>query len=193
MYGYYLMLQGRFDEAVPAMSRAQDLDPLSLAKIIGMGDIYYLNRKPNQAIEQYRKVLEMDPNSGLAHWAMGNVHVQERRYDEAIAAYQTAIPLSGDSPDEPASLAYVYAVSGRRREAQQVIDELKKRAQRTYIPSSLIGMIYAGLGDKDQAFAWIEEGYRSRDSLLVFLKVDPTFDSLRSDPRFTDLLQRVGF
>jgi serine/threonine protein kinase/tetratricopeptide (TPR) repeat protein len=193
MYGYYLALRGRFDEAVPAMIRAQDLDPLSLAKIIGMGDILYLNRKPNQAIEHYQKVLEMDPNSGLAHWALGNAYVQERRYDEAIAAYQTAIPLSGDSPDEPASLGYVYALSGRRREAQQVINELKKRARRSYIPPILIGTIYAGLGDKDQAFAWIEEGYGSRDSLLVFLKVDPIFDGLRSDPRFTDLLQRVGF
>lgn len=192
MYGYYLVMQGRFDEALPYMNRAQTLDPLSLSKIAGMGDLFYLRRKPNEAIVHYQRLLEMDSNSGLAYWTLGNAYLQLSRYDEAIEAYQKAIPLSGDSPDEPASLGYAYALSGKRREAQQVINDLQGRARRSYIPSTLIGIIYAGLGDNDQAFAFLEEGYKNRDSVLAFLKVDPIFDNLRGDPRYTELLQRVG-
>lgn len=113
MYGFYLAAMERFDEAHAEMSRAQDLDPLSLAKMVGIGEILYQQRRYDQAIEQFLKALEMDPNSGLAHWALGNVYVQKGMYEEAISEYKKAIPLSGDSPDELASLGYAYALSGR--------------------------------------------------------------------------------
>ncbi|MEO8436329.1 MAG: tetratricopeptide repeat protein, partial [Pyrinomonadaceae bacterium] len=192
MYSYYLSAMGRFDESLYQMRRAQELDPLSLEKIAAIGEIFYLRRQYDQALEQYRKALEMDPNSGFAHWAIGNVYVQKGRYDEAIAEYQKSMPLSGDSPDEPASLGYAYGLSGKRREAHQVIEELKERSKRSYISPTLIATIYTGLGEKDQAFAWLDKAYDGRDSILVLLKVEPMFDSLRSDPRFTDLLRRVG-
>lgn len=192
MYGFYLAAMERFDEAHAEMRRAQELDPLSLAKIIGTGEILYQQRRHDQAIEQYRKALEMDPNSGLAHWAIGNVYVQKGMFEEAIGEYKKAIPLSGDSPDEIASLGYVYALSGRRREAQAIIEELKERSKQRYISPTIIAFIYGGLGDKDEAFAWLEKAYEGRDFILVLHKVDPTFDSLRSDPRFADLVRRVG-
>ena len=192
MYSYYLSAMGRFDEALYEMRRAQELDPLSLEKIAGIGEMLSYQRQYDQALEQYRKALEMDPNSGFTHWAIGSVYVQKGLYEEAIAEYQKSIPLSGDSPDEPASLGYAYALSGKSREAHQVIDELKERSKRSYISPTSIAIIYTGLGEKDQAFAWLDKAYDGRDSILVLLKVEPMFDSLRSDPRFLDLMRRVG-
>ena len=191
MYGFYLAAMERFDEAHVEMRRAQELDPLSLAKIIGMGEILNQQRRPDQAIEQYRKALEMDPNSGLAHWGIGNVYVQKAMYEEAISEYQKAIPLSGDSPDELASLGYAYALSGKKREAQSVIEELKERSKRRYISPTIIAFIYGGMGKKDEAFEWLEKSYNGRDFILVLLRVDPTFDPLRSDARFADLMRQV--
>jgi DNA-binding winged helix-turn-helix (wHTH) protein/TolB-like protein/Flp pilus assembly protein TadD len=192
-YGYFLMIMGRFDEALAEMRQAQELDPLSLEKITSVGDVLYSRRQYDQAIKEYQKALEMDPNSGFAHWALGNAYVNNGMVDDAIVEYQKAIPLSGDSPDEPGSLACAYALSGKRRAALSVIDDLKERSKRRYISPTIIAFIYSRLGDKDQAFTWLDKAYKGRDFLLVYLKIDPTFDPLRSDPRFAELVQRVGF
>lgn len=191
-YGYYLSAMGRHDEALAEVRRAQELDPLSLEKKVSIGETLFHQRRYDQAIEQYQIVLEMDPNSGFTHWAIGNVYLQKKRYEEAVAEYQKAIPLSGDSTDEPASLGCAYALSGRTREAQQVLAELKERAKRTYISPTVIAFIHISLGEKDQAFALLDKAYEGRDFILVTLKAEPMFDSLRSDRRFTDLLRRVG-
>ncbi|MCY7347194.1 MAG: tetratricopeptide repeat protein, partial [Pyrinomonadaceae bacterium] len=192
MYSFYLSATGRFDEAMAEMKRAQELDPLSLVKIAGIGEILYFQHQSDQAIEQYQKALQMDTNSGFAHWAIGNAYVNKGMYQEAIAEYQKAIHLSGDSPDELASLGYAYALSGKRQEAFQIVDDLKQRSKRSYISPTLIAVVYAGLGEKEQAFEWLDKAYNGQNSNLVYLKVDPMFDSLRSDPRYADLLRRVG-
>jgi serine/threonine-protein kinase len=192
MYAYYLAAMGRFDEAVREMERARELDPLSVVKIVGIGEVFHLARRFDEAASQYRKALEMDPNFGFAHWALGRALTGKGMYDEAIAAFQKAIPLSGDSPDEPAELARAYALAGRRREALKIIDELKRQSERKYVAPTSIATIYGALGDREQAFAWLERARVERDSLLVLLKVEPMFDSLRPDPRFISLLHRVG-
>ena len=191
-YGQYLSSVGRLDEALAEVRRAQELDPVSLEKMASVGDILYHQRQYDRALEQYRRALEMDPNSGFAHWALGNAYVQKGMYEEAIGEYKRAIPLSGDSPDELASLGYAYALSGKRREAQAVIAELQERSTRSYISPTIIAFIYAGLGENDRAFAWLEKAFDGRDFILVLLKADPTFDRLRPDPRFADLVRRVG-
>ncbi len=192
-YGNYLsQVMGRYDEALIEMRRAQELDPLSVEKNVGIGDVLYYQRQYDQALEQYQKVLEMDPNSGFTHWALGNVYVQKKSYEEAIAEYHKAIPLSGDSPDEPASLACAYALSGKTREARLVLDDLSTRSKRRYISPTVIAFIYIALGEKDEAFSLLDKAFEGRDFLLVLLNQDPLFDGLRSDARFADLVRRVG-
>jgi len=193
MYGHELMLKGRFDEARKFMTRAIEIDPLSIVKIVSLGNISYFERDQSKALETYQKAVSMDPNSGLAHWSLGNALLQAHRIDEAIAEYQKSIPLSGDSPDEPASLAFAFAISGNREGARKIIDDLSVDRGNTYVPQSLIASIYGALGETDKAFELLELAFRERDSLLVYLNVDPMFDPIRSDPRFPVLLKRVGF
>jgi DNA-binding winged helix-turn-helix (wHTH) protein/TolB-like protein/Flp pilus assembly protein TadD len=191
-YSYYLSVMGRFDEALAEIGRAQELDPLSLAKIAGLGEILHYQRQPDRAIEQYRRAIEMEPNSGFTHWALGNVYVQKGMYDDAIAEYQKSIPLSGESPDESAALAYACALSGRKREALRIVDDLTRRAPPKHVSPTIIAFVYGGLNEKDRAFAWLDRAYQERDFLLVLLAVEPMFDPLRSDPRFAELARRVG-
>ena len=140
------------------------------------------------------KVFEtLDPNLGFAHWLLGLAYMYKGSYEPAIRALQQSIPLSGDSPDEPASLAQAYALSGNKAEARKILDELKQQANRKYISPGTMADLYFLLGDKDQAFALLEKAYNEHDNMIVLLKIDPYFDSLRSDRRFTDLLRRVGF
>ena len=193
MYSLYLMRMGRFDEALVEMRRAHELDPLSLEKFAGIGEIFYYQRQYDQAIEQYKKILELEPNSGFAYWWLGNVYVQKGMFEDAVAAYQKSIPLSGDSPDEPAGLAYAYALSGNKKAALQIIEELKQRSHKSYISPVLFAVVYIGLNEKEQAFEWLEKGFAERDSFLTSLKVEPIFDPLRSDSRYSELIRRIGF
>ena len=191
MYGHQLMLEGRFDEAHTFAARAKELDPLSLIKIISSGNVFYFQRNHASAIEIYQKAVSMDPNSGLAHWSLGNALLQADRIDESIAEYQKSIPLSGRSPDEPASLAYAFAIAKKPSEARKIIEDLRARGN-SYIPTALIASVYGALGENDRAFELLEQAFRERDALLVYLKVDPMFDPLRRDPRFPILLKRIG-
>ncbi len=192
MYAYALMLQGRFDQAKISAERALELDPLSIYKMITIGNIFSFERNTEAAVAKYKKALEMDPNSGLAHWSLGNAYLHDRKLSEAVREFETAIRLSGDSPDEPASLAFAHALSGNETEARRIIDDLSERSKRSYVAPALFAIIYGALGDKDKAFEFLEEASRERDSMLVFLRIDPLYDPLRTDPRFAELIKRVG-
>jgi eukaryotic-like serine/threonine-protein kinase len=192
MYGFFLSSKGRSDEAVREMQQAQELDPLSLPKITAVGEALYMARRYDEATAAFQRALEMDPNSGFAYWALGRAYTEKGMYAEAITAFQKSIPLSGDSPDEPASLGCVYARSGRRAEARKIVEDLKKLAKKKYIAPTVFAELYVALGDKDQAFDWLDKAYDAHDFILVSLKVEPTFDNLRSDARFTALLKRIG-
>ncbi len=190
-YGDYLVMMGRFAEASTELERAHELDPLSLIINKTTGDPFYYGRQYDQAIEHFRKIIEAEPNFYVTHIFLGWAYEQKGQFPEAIAEFETASRLD-DSPVILAALGRAYAVSGKRGEAQKVLEELKELSQRRYVSPYLMAIIYTGLRKKDQAFEWLEEAYQDRSDWLAWLKVDPRLDSLRSDPRFTDLLGRVG-
>ena len=191
-YGRYLVSMGRFDEGIEENKRGVQLDPLSLRANANLGQSLYFSRRYAQAIEQLRKAIDMDPNFWVAHSDLGLAYEQKGQFPEAIAELQKAVLLEGAIPAPTALLGRAYAVSGKRAEAQKVLDELKERSKRSYVPPYNIAIIYTGLGEKDQALAWLEKAYAERSFYLTLLKVDPDLDSLRSDPRFQDLARRVG-
>lgn len=192
MFAYALMAQGKFNEAKESVSLAREMDPLSILKLITVGNIFAFERKPEEAAVQYKKALEMDSNSGLAHWSLGNAYLQAHWFPEAIEEFETAIRLSGDSPDEPAGLAIAHALSGNSARARIILGNLTERSRKSYVPPTLLAIIHGSLDEKDAAFELLETAVRQRDPTLAFLKVDSYFDPLRSDPRFAELLKRIG-
>ena len=191
-YGNQVLLYtGRFDEAIAEMKRALELDPLSLIVNADLGDTYFYSRRYDQAVEQLLKTIEMDESFYYAHYELGMAYEMKGSYNEAIAQYQRARALNSD-PRVLALLGHAYAASGRRDEALKVLDQLKEIAGQQYIPAYHFVILYAGLGDKDAAFEWLEKTYRDRTSRMTILQVDPYLDPLRPDPRFPDLVNRVG-
>jgi len=192
-YGIYLSwILGRFDEALAEIKHAQELDPLSSIISTALGNTLRLAGRNDEAIEQLRKTLELDPNFPLAHERLGLALAQESMYEEAIAELEKAVSLSGENPLYLGSLGYVYGVAGRTGEAERVLDQLQERSKQSYIAAYSIAMIYMGLGRQDEAFDWLERGYRERRDLRIYLKVAPAYDPLRNDPRFQDLLLRMN-
>ncbi len=188
----YLKAVGRFPEALAEMKRAQELDPVSLAINTGLGHVLYLSRQYDQAIEQYRKAVQLDPAFVQAHLWFGRPYLQKGMYTEAVAEVREAVRLSGESTIALAVLGHAYASAGMKAEAYEMLAKLKDRAAREYVPSYWIALIYLGLGEKDETFAWLERAYQERSSWLAWAKVEPRFDSVRSDPRFSSLLRRMG-
>jgi TolB-like protein/DNA-binding winged helix-turn-helix (wHTH) protein/Tfp pilus assembly protein PilF len=192
-YAYTLLLSaGKPDEAVRWIRRSEELDPLSPLVGANVGQILYYARRYDEAIEQGRKTIDLDPNYAMAHAYLGQAYIQKRMYREAVEELQKAITLSERNPEVIAILGNAYAAAGDRKEAEKVINELIESSQRRYVPSYAVAAIYAELGRKDEAFAWLEKAYAERSPTLVDLKVDPTLDTLRSDPRYVELLRRVG-
>ncbi len=191
LYGWYLIAQGRLSEAQAEMKRAVEVDPQSEYNLWQLGLAFYFARQYEPAIEQYRRALGVEPKSYWPHLLLGWAYGQQGKFAEAIAELQQARQLN-DIPQALAALGHAYALAGQRAEAQQVLAELQTLAQRKYVSPYDVATIYAALGDKEQAFAWLEKAYADRCGWLAWwLKVDPKFDSLRADERFTALLGRV--
>ncbi len=195
-YALYLATMGRFDEAVGEGKRAQELDPLSLIINTGLGRLFHFARQYDQAIKQLQKTLELDPNFAQAHFDLAMAYAQKGIYEESIAEFQRALTLSGGRTAIAAVLGYTYAASGKTGKAQKVLDKLKEQLKREDFSSCdiavEIALVNVGLGEKDQAMEWLNKAYEERSGLLVYLKAESMFDSLRADPRFQDLVRRVG-
>jgi serine/threonine protein kinase/Tfp pilus assembly protein PilF len=192
-YAEYLSYMGRHDESVAEAKRAQELDPFSMIINTDLGQVLYYARQYDQAIEQLQKTLELDPNFIVAHFFLAFVYAQKAMNDKAIAEAQRAMDLSArDHSLILAQLGATYSYSGRRDDAKKVLDELHQLSNQRYVSPFYMALIYMGLGQKDQAFEWLERAYKERDHWLETLKVHPWLDSLRSDPRFTALLKRIG-
>jgi DNA-binding winged helix-turn-helix (wHTH) protein/Tfp pilus assembly protein PilF len=191
-YSDYLSALGRFDEALAQVERALEMDQLSLISNLNLALPLYFARQYDRAIEQLHKTLELDQNYALGHWSLGRAYRQQGRYEEAIAELQKAVNLSGMSPLMVAALGRGYAVAGRSDEARKIINELEQLSGQRYISPYDIATIYLGLGERDQAFSWLDQAREERAGRLFFLKVDPYLDSLRPDPRFSALLHSVN-
>jgi len=193
-YSLLLTVMGQLDQAIAQIKQAQELDPLSLIINTDVALISYIARQYDRAIEQCRYVIDMDRNFGVAHFALGLAYEQKGVYQEAIAELQKGIATSGGITVMTGALGHTYAVSGKRDKAQKVLRELKELSKRRYVSPYSIATIYIGLGEKDRAFEWLQKAYEDRSVWLIHLhlKVDPRLDSLRSDPRFTVLLKKMG-
>jgi adenylate cyclase len=190
-YSHYLMAQARIEESLTESKRALELSPFDVLMNLHLAWHYFYARQYDRAFDQIQKTIEMDKNF-VGPWP-GLILEQQGKYAEAIAAFEEEIRQSprGNSIAE-ASLAHVYAVSGNREAAQKIIAELQELARTKYISSFQFAPIYAGLGEKDQVFAWLEKAYEERSPELVTITTEQRFDNLRSDPRFTELERRIG-
>ncbi|MCA1602108.1 MAG: protein kinase, partial [Acidobacteria bacterium] len=191
-YAEYLRAMGRVEQAIKVTKRAQELDPLSLNHSTNVANELYFARRYDQAIEQCQETLEMDRNFFWAHYRLGQAYEQKGIFEEAIAAIQRAVELSPDNIEVLAALGRVLAVAGRREEARRIVDQLEAGMEHRHSWHYDIALIYAGLGEDDRAFECLEKGYEWRDGMMIHLNVEPGFDSLRSDPRFQDLVRRMG-
>ncbi|MEE9293346.1 MAG: tetratricopeptide repeat protein [Phycisphaerae bacterium] len=191
---FLLSMLGRHDEAIAEVKRARELDPLSLRINANVGLMFYWARRYDQAIKELLRALELDQNRPRGLYdRLGWAYLQKDMHDEAIATLEKALTLSGGGPLALAGLGHAYAVAGRVDDAISILGKLKRVSKRSHVSPVWLARIYTGLGEKDQAFAWLEKGYEKRDIRMHWMKLDPRFDPLRSDPRFQDLLRRMNF
>jgi len=193
-YGGYLSVMGRSAEAIEERKLALELEPLSLTINFEMGLAFYYERDYDRAIEQFRKTLELDHEFPAALNFLPATYEQKGMYSEAIAGFKKAFPLTagGEWTLSKAGLGHVYAVTGNKTEAQMLLDELKRLSKQEYLPPTSIALIYTGLGQKDQAFAELQRGLEERAFQMQWIRLDPRWDSLRSDPRYHELMRRMG-
>ncbi|HEY6122398.1 MAG TPA: tetratricopeptide repeat protein [Pyrinomonadaceae bacterium] len=190
-YAHLLIALGRTPEALNESTRLIEIDALDLTLNAHLVWHYLFTRQYDRAVEKGLATLQMGDNF-FAHYYLGQAYEQKGRYKEAIAELKKAIAKSPAASEATAALGHVYAVAGHRDEAQQVLDELKESSKQRFVSAVWPALIYAGLGEKDSAFEWLENAYDQRAGWLIYLNTDPRFDSLRSDSRFHSLQKRVG-
>jgi TolB-like protein/DNA-binding winged helix-turn-helix (wHTH) protein/tetratricopeptide (TPR) repeat protein len=188
---WWLDCQGRPEEAVTMRRRARELDPLAISGTELAWDLFY-TRHYDEAVQELHSVLAVRADDAYALWVLGFALVANHNPQDAIPELEKGVSLSNRSPALVGLLINAYAQAGRRREALRLLAELKRRKQKSYVPSAAFVLAYLGLGESDQAFAWLEQAYKEQSNILQLLKVFPFFDPIRSDPRFIDLLHRVG-
>jgi tetratricopeptide (TPR) repeat protein len=174
------------------VERAQELDPLSLIIQAASARSYYNARRYEDAIAQAKSALEIDSTFSRAHFWVGMANEQLGRPDEAIREFETTVLLGGPATIYLAALGHAYGVAGRRDKALAVLADLQTRTRSRYISALDIATVYLGLGDTDETFEWLERAFETRASALVYLAVDPRYDPIREDPRFQNLIRRIG-
>ena len=189
---HFLTATGRLEEAVQEMKKALELDPASLVMNTFMGATLSYTGRYDEAIDQCRRTIQMDPNFAVAHWHLGLAYEQKQLLDEAIEEFRKAISLSGGSPLMKAALARAYAKAQKTHEANEMLNELNELAKRQYASAYELATIYVALGNNEEAFQLLAKAYAEHSFHLVNLNVSPHFKSVRSDPRFQDLVQRLG-
>ena len=188
---WHLAAQGRFDEAVAEDKRALELDPLSAAVNADLGWDLYLARRYDEAIEQLLKAVDLEPNYWVSHVLLGRCYEQKGKLPEAVTEFQKAVQIENSIPEVLAALGHGYALSGRKADALKIIRDLQERSKKEFVPSYSIATVYIGLGMKEEALQYLMKSYEEGSFYMIHLKVDPLLDPLRSDARFTNVVQRV--
>jgi serine/threonine-protein kinase len=189
-YSTYLSIMGRHDEAIVEARHTKELDPLTLGNLVAVGYALGQARRYDEAIAEYKKILEVDKNYFGARYWLSYAYLDKGMYREAIDSFQEAIRLGGNNPSNQIYLGASYAKAGEREKAQAILKQLE--TSKEYVSPGELPVLYVALGEREKAFASFEKAYAAHDSQLQFLKVDPSFDPLRDDPRFQDLMRRVG-
>jgi tetratricopeptide (TPR) repeat protein len=190
-YSSHFEAKGRPDDAVAERRRALEAEPLSLIISTTLGRALYEARKNDQAIEELRKALDLDPSFAQARLYLGIVYEQKGMSREAIAELQQALGASGGYPRYLSALGHAYAISGQRKMAEESLARLQEQAKQRYVAPYDMAEIHIGLDEKEQALKYLEMAYADHSFAMVFLRVDPRFDSIRGDPRYQDLLRRM--
>ncbi len=192
-YSICLRQQGKFEESLIEIRRAQELDPLSPIISLNLGEVLSLMGHYDQAIEQYRKTLELDPNFPGLHLNLGGIYAEQGKFDDALSEVKKARDVIGETnPYGLGLLGYVYAKAGKKDDANKVLNQLLEFSKQGYTISVEIAVVYAGLEDKNKVFEWLEKGYDEQSTGLGYIKILHIWDGLRSDPRYTALLKKIG-
>ncbi len=190
-YAYVLTGMGRNDDALTELKRAEELDPLSDTVGVVYGLNYVFSDRFDRAIEQSRKMIQADPNFWFGHFFLGWALARTGKYDEAISSLNEAVRL-GASPYAQGYLGYAYAMSGKTAKAREVLAQMEEAAKKSYVPLYQIAIVYVGLGEREKALQLLQKSFDDHEEIMTFLKVDSTWASLRSDPRFQSLLHRAA-
>lgn len=192
-YSLLLVARGRPDEARAAIRRARELDPLSTVMSTALARHYYFTREFDRSIEEYLTALEMDESFVTGHLGIGLAYVETGAYGNALDHYRRALSLAGgDQPVVLALIAHAHARAGDREAAVRILESLETRADAEYIPPEYLALVHLGLGDRERVYHWLERAFENRSSPLAFAGVEPLLDPLRAEPRFQDLLRRIG-
>jgi len=192
-YAGLFTVMGRYTEGLAEIKRARELDPLNLRTNALEGRFLVLAGRTDEGLARLQRTIQLEPNYFLAHLFASGAYIEQGMYAEAVAEATRARDLSGGNAEAIATIGYALAISGKRDEARGVLDELKKRTTERYVPPYAFALIYNGLGERDETFAWLEKGVEQRDPKMLFLKGGVQWKNLRSDPRFQNLLRRGGF
>jgi tetratricopeptide (TPR) repeat protein len=193
-YGGALASMGQIEAGIAQLKRARELDPLAMSPTKwDLGWLYALNGEDDKALAQWAQVIELAPNYHATYQHLGNFHCLRGTVDEGIAALERARMLSPADPHIVADLAYCHARGGQRAEAEELLAELEERSSQRYVSPMTLALTNVGLGQHDEALQWLERAYEVRANMLTTLGMDPRYDPLRSDPRFQDLMGRLGF
>jgi len=190
-YAHWLLCQGRTDKAIVWSQRARKLDPLGFAGF-NAGWILFNSRHYDDAIRELQSAIAVNPDDAWSHWLLGFVLCAAARPGEAIPVLDKTVSMMNRSPASVGLLASAYARAGRRNDALRLVDELTQRRKKGYVPAAAFVIPYLALGENDRVFEWLDHAYKEQSTMMQFLKVYPDFDSVRGDPRFIDLLHRVG-
>ena len=191
-YAHLLMAEGRRDQALAESNRALELDPLGQVTNLHLGWHYIYSHSYDLAVRQLQKTLELNRNYGYVYWYMGRAYEQQTKYPESLRAMHTAQTLLKGNTAVVADIAHILAISGDTQAAGDLLQQLIRARETAYVSPVEIGLIYLGLDKKVEAFKWFEKGYAERSDLLIYINVDPRFDSIRDDARFQDLVLRIG-